>query len=658
MGYLKDLGASYTVLSGGKSEKNAGTLNEHEKILTALSEQQWFFFKGKRVVFDRETGMLLPDLNLYNIAKGDTWGEFKGLFPSDENGDFLKELDIDGVRGWKLPKKKELEKLMESPTFPFFYYKNAKLKYGIHDCSIRAKKDVKGMDHIIKVLRVDARSEQKCVALQDRFASVDQECGILPVSDALLKQVGSYADIMSDFTRPTENRMETVLDLFVNNGLIPIFDDPTVTSLYESLYSKREVKVTEQPEPVKKEEVSAQQSLNTFKNDIEALLRGYDAAKIDASVIKYYKAIQSLTNALIRRMARFEHEQREFIHEVNDVCMAMSREEEQPAGLSSEENALLNSLRLYLKGVLYLGISESKEKLHAIKKQANGIEHHVEEINTGYNSIYALGLLEREVRASFSLISENMTDIVLNVLEKIVFLDEHRELVEKAAGICEDWTEDYKRFKIERLSALRYAAIKDAVDEETVEKWCREWARIRFAVARMVEPLLEWLIDRERSDTEGFPAAGDLIAALNEYKSSVDSFYLEKRKAIYRKFAFQVSGVFRDKLETESELWKFTNALESKLQKIIFSCDIPEDRLFIIGWSKNLSNLHIDGVLASIKDSGTESVSQDVLDEFAALRQRNLEAYLSDAESYGKALDERERTYNTLLYNMVKDLKK
>ena len=657
MGFLKDLGASYTVLSGGKSEKNAGTLNEHEKILTALSEQQWFFFKNKRVVFDRETGLLLPDLNLYNIAMGDTWGEFKRLFPSDENGDFLKELDIDGVRGWKLPKKKELEKLMASDSFPFFYYKNAKQKYGIHDCSIRAKKDARGMDHIIRVLRIDSRTEQKCVALQDRFSGVDQECGILPVSDVLVRQIGSYEDIMSDFTRPTENRMETVLELLVNNGLVPIFADPSVTSLYESLYSEREIPVAEQPEPVRKEELSSGQSLDSFKNDIGSMLLEYDSAKIDASVIKYYKAVQSLTTSLLRRLARFEQEQRELIHEFNDVCMEMSRETEAPTGLSSEENALLNSLRLYLKGVLSLGMNEAKEKLHAIKKQANGIERHVEEINIGYNSIYALGQLEREVRASFALLAENMTDIVLNVLQKLVFLDEHRELVEKAAGICEGWTEDYKRFKIERLSALRFAAVKDTVNEETVEKWCEEWTKLRFAVERMIEPLLEWMIDRERSDSEAAPVAEEMISALNEYRSNVDNFYLEKRKEIHRKYAFKVGGEFRDKLETESELWKFTCALESKLQKIIFRCDVPEDRLFIIGWPKSLPIIHIDGVLASVKESSSESVSQEELDDFATLRQRNLEAYLSDAESYCRALEERERVYNTLLYKMVKGLK-
>lgn len=657
MGFLKELGASYNVLSGGKAENNAGTLNEHEKILTAISEQQWYFFKNKRVVFDRESGMLLPDLNLYNIAAGDTWGEYSGLYPSDENGDFLKELDIDGVKGWKLPKKKELEKLMESDSFPFFYYRNAKLKYGIHDCSLRAKKDAKGMEHLIKVLRIDTRSEPKCVALQDKFAGVNQDCGILPVSDVLLRQIGSYTDIMGDFTRPTENRMETVLELFVNNGLIPIFDDPAVTSLYETLYSKREVPVAEPSEPVIKEVLSAGQSLDSFNNDVESMLLDYDAEKIDASVIKYYKAVQNLTMSLIRRLARFEHEQRELIHEFYDVCMEMSREEEMPAGLSGEENALLNSLRLYLKGVLSLGINEAKEKLHAIKKQANGIEHHVAEINIGYNSIYALGMLEREVRASFSLIAENMIDIILSVLKKLVFLDENREVVEKAAGICEEWTEDYKRFKIEKLSALKFDALKNSVTEETVAKWCAEWTKVRFAIEKMIEPLLEWLIERERSGSEAIPIAEELIGTLNEYKAAVDDFYLEKRKTIHRKYAFQAGGEIRDRLETESELWKFTNTLESKLQKIIFRCEIPEDRLFIIGWSKSLPNIHVDEVLASLKDCGIESISKEVLDEFATLRQRNLEAYLSDAESYCRALDERARIYNTLLYKIVKDLK-
>ena len=658
MGFLKDLGASYNVLSGGKSEKKAGTLNEHEKILTALSEQQWYFFKNKRVVFDRETGMLLPDLNDYNITAGDVWGDYTSLFPSDQNADFLKELDIDGVRSWRLPKKKELEKLMGSDLFPFFYYKNAKQKYSLPDCSIKSKKDAKGMDHIVKFLRVDTKSEQKSVALHDKFSHSDQDCGIMPVSDMLLKQVGAYEDIMGDYTRSTEDRMETVLELFVNNGLVPIFADPDITALYESLYSEREKSPVEpSPEPVKKEYLSASQSLATFKTDVGTILSGYDAEKIDKSVIKYYKSVQSLTSALVRRLARFEHEQSELIHEFNDVCMEMSVEENLSAGLSSEENALLNSLRLYLRGLLTLDINKAKEKLHAIKKQANGIEHHVEEINAEYNSIYALGLLEREVRASFALLAENMTDIILNVLQKLVFLDEHRELVEKEIGICETWTEDYKRLKFESQSALRFSAVKVAVNEDTAEKWCAEWTKVRFAVEKMIEPLLEWLMQRERSDSEGIPIAEELIGALNEYKTSVDNFYLEKRTAIHKKFAFKQNGAFFDKLETESELWKLTTALEFKLQKIIFRCDIPEDRRFIIGWPKSLPIMHVDGVLASVRENGIESIPKDVLDEFATLRQRNLEVYLSDAESYCKALDEREKEYNTLLYKMVKSLK-
>lgn len=653
MGYFQDLKASYNVLSGGKSDNKAGTLNEHERLLTALSAQQWYFFKNKRVVFDRESGLLMPDITHYNITTGDIWGECRALFPSDANCDFLKDLNIDGIKGWKLPKKRELEKLMASNAFPFFFYKNAKQKYGISDNSIKSKKDAKGMEQVIKILKVDSKTEQKCVDLNNSFAALNQDCAIMPVSDILLRQVGSYEDIMSDYTRSTEDRMETVLELFVNNGLIPIFDDSDVTSLYESLYSSKERKVAEQPEPVVREEISAKQSLDTFNKDIENTLMEYDAAKIDASVIKYYKSVLSWTSFLNRRLARFEREQRELIHEFNDICMEMSREEERPAGLTGEENALLNSLRLYLKGVLTLGINESKEKLQAIRKQAFGLKHNIEEINSGYNSIYSLGLLEREVRASFALIAENTNDIVMTVLDKIVFLDEHRELVEKAIGICEKWTEDYKRFKIEGVSALKFAATKEAVNEDTVLKWCVEWSRVRFNITKMVEPLLEWLINREDYDEEGIPDVDELINALSEYKASVDRFYLEKRKAIYRKYALQAGGDFRDRLETESELWKLTNALEAKLQKIIFRCEVPEDRLFIIDWPKSLPTLHIDGVLACLQDHGID-IPRDLLDEFATLRQRNLEAYLSDAESYSRALDERERGFNSLLYKIVK----
>ncbi len=52
------------------------------------------------------------------------------------------------------------------------------------------------------------------------------------------------------------------------------------------------------------------------------------------------------------------------------------------------------------------------------------------------------------------------------------------------------------------------------------------------------------------------------MKALADYKDALDKFYLQERKTIYQKFAFQAGGDLQEKFETESELYKRTEILQ------------------------------------------------------------------------------------------------
>ena len=147
-----------------------------------------------------------------------------------------------------------------------------------------------------------------------------------------------------------------------------------------------------------------------------------------------------------------------------------------------------------------------------------------------------------------------------------------------------------------------------------------------------------------------------LIAALDAYKKSIDNFFIEDRKGIYQKFVFQAGGEVQEKFEVESELYKCTASLQSALQKIIFNCVNAEDRVFILKWANSLLDIQIDEILAFVADNDLQKISQKILSEFAALKQKNYDVYLADAKAYSEEKSRREKEYNSLIFKMRKDL--
>ena len=143
---------------------------------------------------------------------------------------------------------------------------------------------------------------------------------------------------------------------------------------------------------------------------------------------------------------------------------------------------------------------------------------------------------------------------------------------------------------------------------------------------------------------------------LHTYKDEVDKFYLNERKNIYQKFAFQAGGDLQEKFETESELYKLTEQFQKSLQDIIFSLPSPEERIFLLKWAEPLLNLQVDEIIIFVRDNELKAISQEVLNQFMELRKQNFMAYLSDSKAFGEAVQQRDKESNSLMFRMRKDL--
>ncbi len=115
--------------------------------------------------------------------------------------------------------------------------------------------------------------------------------------------------------------------------------------------------------------------------------------------------------------------------------------------------------------------------------------------------------------------------------------------------------------------------------------WHSDWQSKRFLIEQRFLPLVEFAIKGNLLDS-----LDGVLKILQEYKVAVDKFYLQERKNIYQKFAFQAGGELQEKFETESKLFKPTEKFQRSLQEIIFAREKSEERIFLLRWAEPLLN--------------------------------------------------------------------
>ncbi len=348
------------------------------------------------------------------------------------------------------------------------------------------------------------------------------------------------------------------------------------------------------------------------------------------------------------------------ICDFNLISLKLSKKYELSSSLTEEENQLLLNRQRYFKTKFSLGMYSVKSKILAVKIQADELEYRIDEIDSGEDAIHDLAVLEKEERVSFSFIAENTAKIIRNALLKVEYFQDNHQFVMNAIDIWEKWSEHYGVFKTTYREELKATCEVDGVEEEIWNQWYEDWQKIRFAIEKKVQPIIE------RGLKSSIPTIKEckvgvvelLVEALAQYKSDVDRFYREDRKGIYQKFVFQAGGELQEKFESESELYKSTMAFQGRLQEIVFNCSNAEDRVFILKWANDLLDIQIDEILAFVANHNLQKISQVILTEFATLKQKNYDTYLVDAKAFGEEKSRREKEYNSLTFRMRKDLMK
>lgn len=646
----QEIAAKLAVVDGKLAAINAGIMELGgtgvAKILEAIKNQRWYFIKNKpRILFDRNSGLIWANLNTFNSVR-EGREEGNNYYYLDEVEDVINKYSF-GFDGFRVPTCYELWHAVEDKTIPFHrdgdsYWKLLNRFYWA--CEYNGCKSSKDLEYSGATSYIS-----------------DHPVALFPCSDYLI-QNSDYQEKVNPYNPvyAEKERLQFTLDLFTKNELWPIFNDEAITELYKKLYFEKP-KLVEQLQELENQ-IKQLQTVTLLSSDFDytALLSKYDLKAIDASLIKYYQAVQQWCRELMEKVDYYEEQKASVIRDFNLISLKLSKKYEANSNLTEAENILLRDRQRFFQKNFSLGMNSVKTKLLAVKKQADALEYRIDEIDEGENSLRELAELEQEKRASFAFLAENTAKIIKNALRKIEYFEANHTFVMNAINIWENWTEGYRVFKTTYKEDMKHDCEDDGIEEEIWSAWYQDWQQLRYAIELKMQPVIErGLCGSMPTNKEVKTSVPEqLIHILDDYKKQIDKFYKEERKGIYQKFAFQAGGNLQDKFETESSLYKFVAMFQSELQNIIFNCKNAEDRVWILNWANSLLDIQIDEVLKFVANNDLQKISHTILDEFAALKQKNYDIYLADAKAYSEEKARREKAYNSLIFKMRKDLAK
>lgn len=624
--------------------------NGAERILEAIKNQRWYFFKNKQKVFmDRNTGILWANLDYYpyDVEYSNDKAMKEAIMKFAENNDT-------GFKKWRLPEFDEFCYIMDDKKFPFMKCTKIDVVRG----GLFSRVDSMIYWWVLHRKELGVYYEFKFMKRGDCLFGKFYN---LPCTSCLVEGLDYEKNVAPENKVYTEKeRLQFTLDLFTKNELWPIFDDAKVTELYKKIYFEKPKLLAQLQELQAQINGLQKVTLLSSEFDYTALLAKYDLKAIDASLIKYYQAVQQWCLELMGKLAYYEEQKAGVVKDFNLISLKLSKKYEANPNLTEAENILLRDRQSFFQKNFSLGMTSVKTKLLAVKKQADALEYKIDEINDGDNSLRELAELEQEKRVSFAFLAENTAQIIKNALLKIEYFEVNNTFVKNAINIWENWTEGYRVFKTTYKEEMKHDCEDDGIEEEIWSAWYQDWQQLRYAIELKVQPVIERGLRGSMPTNKEVKTSvpEQLIHILDDYKKQIDKFYKEERKGIYQKFAFQAGGNLQDKFETESSLYKFVAMFQSELQDIIFNCKNAEDRVWILNWANILLDIQIDEVLKFVANNDLQKISHTILDEFAALKQKNYDIYLADAKAYSEEKARREKAYNSLIFKMRKDLAK
>ena len=613
-----------------------------EKILQAIKNQRWYFFKNKpKVLMDRDTAIIWADLNYFPYGKNNNQNGYLSKNCFNDITNFMVKINSNswsGFNDWKIPTPFELWKMVVDKSFPFQRGDNWRIMNWIGWCvEYNANISGKNLDSLGATSKIfNDGGEIFVLPCSHAYVPTDYENNISP---------------SNNFYTETE-KLQFTLNVFVQNDLIPLFNDEAITHLYRKIF-------VEKPALLKQlAEVEAQIAENsqvklTANFNYRPILAKFDVAAINKSVIKYSDAVIKLTDELLDILQEYETAQAATIAEFLPLSLKLNAQFKESPDLTPEEVSFFKRRQQFLAQRLDFGFEAVEEQINSVKAQAEFLAAQIDRINRGRNAIRELAELQAEPRADFELLTENLAQIILDTQRRVDLFLQNKTFVTNIVNTCAAWNENYKAFKINLRGDFKNACDAAGIDPKISGAWYDDWQKKRFAIEQKFSSLVQFVIDGHF-----FNGIYDILGNFQRYKENVDKFYLEERVNIYKKFATAPDGDLQEKFETEIALYKLAEKFYGGMQKIILLSKKMDGNNFLLRWAESLRKIPLGALNDFIRDSKFNAISEETLTQFAALIRQSFAAYPSDPKAFDEELQRHEKEFDALISRMLEELHK
>lgn len=637
-----------------------------EKILLeAISQQDWYGFKNKReIVFDKRNGFLFPNFEyMPHVPWGDWEKQKKEYAP---NGIGKKQWDVltnyfkfnseqENITGYKDQRDFNFPiKFAGQQLVSIEVYTNARLSYSTQGI-INFKKNAENFEFsgvknhstwvIFPALKFFTNPE---VTIDNpRLTNLEKAKTIL---DFFIQQdwVPNFEPFLEKFHNEDEDDFQERLNEAQQqcDEYNKIFDAYYKRIQLQKKLVGLESQIAELPE-------SAPINVFTSDYDYRIDLNNYNLSAIQSSVWQYSQASQQWICNLLNNLDVWENEHLDLVKNTVELNQELDKKLPVSINVTTEEKQLLESQLQQIKKRLDLGLTPLRSNLINLFSESQQISSNLEQTNT----LFGLAQLEQQVRPSFELLAEHTAILCTKTLKEMEWLDGSLDFVKTIVSVLRKSVEDYLILVDKYQQDLVQIGLDNSIEIEEITKWFAEWRSERLSLLKQILPLLDAGLNKVIDENTVL----DVLPCIEQYRTELDQFYLQKRLGIHTTYAFQPNGHRQEKLEKEQEHTKLVHQFMQQLEKVIFNTKTTAQKIWLIRfsevWQQGVVN-EITDFLAKEQLIERDDVVQIMSEELRKVQQQNLATCLQDAQSYSEALAQREKDVNTLIFKMRKALMK
>lgn len=644
-------------------------------LLEAISKQAWYGFRNKReIVFDKRTGILFPNFKFINKISYQNWKVEKKIF--SPNGIALGQ--------WVL--------------FSDIFYYDQKTRKTVNSPFNGADNHLKDFD-LPKKFRGHETGDIYIGKYINSNGTLYRIYGISNFSGN--SEFGDYGSteygngntfilpslqiLNNDLIKPSCIRLthlekaKIVLDFFIEQDWIPNFEPflekhrnedkedfqerldkaqkecEEYNCIFDAYYTRiqlqkqlvsLESQISELPEPT---------PVNVFTSDFDYRLElnAYDLDAINNSAWQYSQASKQWISTLLSHIDEWENQYLSLVKNTVELNRELDKKLPVSINVTTEEKQLLESQLQQIKKRLDLGLTPLRSNLINLFSESQQISSNLEQTNT----LFGLAQLEQQVRPSFELLAEHTAILCTKTLKEMEWLDGSLDFVKTIVSVLRKSVEDYLILVDKYQQDLVQIGLDNSIEIEEITKWFAEWRSERLSLLKQILPLLDAGLNKVIDENTVL----DVLPCIEQYRTELDQFYLQKRLGIHTTYAFQPNGHRQEKLEKEQEHTKLVHQFMQQLEKVIFNTKTTAQKIWLIRfsevWQQGVVN-EITDFLAKEQLIERDDVVQIMSEELRKVQQQNLATCLQDAQSYSEALAQREKDVNTLIFKMRKALMK